>query len=633
VVIETPDTDTSVTDAAPRVVPVSRMPSWAAPAVAAVVTLMALAPVITIVVQRAGRTYWPLQDEAVNDLRLRDVLSFSHNTPLVGVWSGYGGFNHPGPSMFYLSAPFAWLFGNAAWATLVAYALLQGVAIAWTARLAWKTGGLPWTVVWMAIMALSYQAVTPHPWVLQRAWNPYVAFPFFVLFLLQCLVVARGDRRRLLGLVFVGSFLVQTHIGYAILVLALGGWAVIHLAVQLRRQHYRISRSDWLWPAVVLVVMWFPPLVLDPIFDSPNNIQRLAHYFTSRDLPPALGLSAALGYLAREFRWVPPWLGGPDRVKTFTLGDPVPSSAGLLVVPAALVVATGWWSRRERSREVRLVAELLAITLVGSVLSLASMRAEPQSFRFLWTTVAATATVVLTLTVAVEAIGRRWKVAGWAWSVALVTVVAVGSGSFASQVAAASGPVRSVEPIEASLVAQLNGNGQPDGPALVRLWGDQPFGMENGLIDQLAREHRPVFVDPTFGFEFGYGRTATPDDVSEILVVVEDSGLYIMLSNTPGARVVAVSHPLPDAQQTELFNLERRVDRALARDGVAGEGEWLGDPFLVTTRLANVRGVTLQERQRLVQLDAAVAAHGCLCAVVEFPPTDSTIGNRPPPTY
>jgi hypothetical protein len=621
-VIKAPDTNLSVADTPRRDLSLSRMPGWAAPAAATVVTLMALAPVITVVAQRAGRAYLPLQDQAVNDLRVRDVLTFSHNTPLVGVWSGYGGFNHPGPAMLYLVAPFAWLFGNAAWTTLVGYALLQGVAIAWTGRLAYKTGGLTWTAAWMAIVALSYLVVSPHPSVLKQAWNPHVALPFFILFLLQCWVVARGDRRRLLGLAFVASFLVQTHIGYAILVAALGGWAVISLVVQLRRQGDRIGRSDLRWPGVVLGLMWFVPLVLDPIFDSPSNIQRLAHYFTAPNLPPPMGLSAALGYLAAEFRLPPPWLRGSDGI-TF-IGGPIPSSAVWLIVPLGLVALAWWSSRRAHRRDLRLVAELLAIMLAACVVSLAVMRAAPAPYRFYWRIVAGTATFGLALTAAAEAIGRRWRVTSWAWSAVLAVTVAIGSGLFAQQIAAANGPVSPYEPVAASLLAQLHRDGQPDAPVMVVWWGNDSIGIETGLIDELSREHKPVFVDPQSGFEFGYGRTATPQQVRWILVVTENSDAYSIGSALPGARVLAVSHPLPDAQQNELVKLQRRLAAALTRDSKTKLWSDLSNPY-VELMLPPMPGISPQDLHRLTQLNTAVAAHGCLCSVLEFPPDQSPI--------
>src|SRR5690348_3164528 len=61
--------------------------------IALVAILLALVPVVCVLVFRAGREYLPLGDEAVIDLRVRDV--FTAHTPLVGVYSR--GFNHPGP--------------------------------------------------------------------------------------------------------------------------------------------------------------------------------------------------------------------------------------------------------------------------------------------------------------------------------------------------------------------------------------------------------------------------------------------------------------------------------------------------------------------------------------------------------
>ena len=57
------------------------------------------------------------------DLRVRDV--WSSDIPLTGAYSRYG-WSHPGPWMYWLVAPFSLAFGQAAWATLVGSALLQG---------------------------------------------------------------------------------------------------------------------------------------------------------------------------------------------------------------------------------------------------------------------------------------------------------------------------------------------------------------------------------------------------------------------------------------------------------------------------------------------------------------------------
>jgi hypothetical protein len=150
------------------------------------------------------------------------------------------------------------------------------------------------------------------------------------------------------------------------------------------------------------------------------------------------------------------------------------------------------------------------------------------------------------------------------------------------------------------------------------------------LIDQLAREHKPVYVDRSLGFEFGYGRTAAPQDVRWILVVSEDSALYTLVSSYPGARVLAVSQPIPADQQAELLDVQRQLSAVLIKDG---EPNWrisLGNPN-VAKKLSTLRGVTPEELSTLVRLDRVVGAHGCICSVIAFPPSMWHGGPQPPP--
>jgi hypothetical protein len=117
-----------------------------------IAAIVALAPVLTVALTRTGRHYLPTQDFAVLDMRVRDV--WSTDIPLVGAYSRFG-WNHPGPAMYWLIAPLSLLTGKAAWATLVGSALLQGVAIGFTARVAWKVGGVALAQGALAGQALS----------------------------------------------------------------------------------------------------------------------------------------------------------------------------------------------------------------------------------------------------------------------------------------------------------------------------------------------------------------------------------------------------------------------------------------------------------------------------------------------
>ena len=183
-----------------------------------------------MVVTRVGRAYFPMQDAASIDLLVRDV--FTAHTPLVGAYSR--GFNQPGPMMFWLLAPLSKLAGGATWATLVGGALFQGAVIAATGWLALRRGGVAFMLTILAALGLAYTSFTTTQQFLE-AWNPYLAFPLFLLFLLQAWALADGSRWQLLGIAVTGSLLVQFHIGYLPLVGAAALWACITAAFRPRR--------------------------------------------------------------------------------------------------------------------------------------------------------------------------------------------------------------------------------------------------------------------------------------------------------------------------------------------------------------------------------------------------------------
>lgn len=593
-----------------------RRPDWRKSAPAVAVTVVTLLPVLTIIAAKIGRPYLPMQDPAVVDLRVRDVLSFSGNTPLVGAYSHFG-WDHPGPIMYYLAAPIVWLTGNASWGTLVAFAVLQGWAIIWTARLAWRSGGLRWTIVWMSIMGLTYVGAGPS--ILQMAWNPAVALPFFVLFALQCWVVAGGEVRRLLGLAFVASFLVQTHIGYALVVLILGGWALVRLALGMWRQHRRLRLPEAAWPVALLLVLWLPVLVLDPLLHSPSNLGQLIHFYLGAAHPDRAGLAHGLGYLATEFRWLPPWLGGPDPVNLFFDWGVSPSALAWLILPAVLV-SGAWWSARRHGRdELRRVAELIALLLVASGISLALVEGEPSPYIFYWRIVTGAGTVVLCATVIIDAFWEtRHRRIPRAWTALLTAGLVAASATLVPRVASGDGPVATLEPQARSLLSQLQQANQPDGPVILRPWGTTLGGVAAALVDQLTREGKRVFVDPSLGYEFGYARTATIRQVPNVLMVTENSALFNLGSRFPDARVLAVTQPLPPAAAARLARLQRRVWALLIAHGDGRYVEDLDSPF-VSLELGGLPGLSTADLSQLARLNSTVMAHGCLCAVLEFP--------------
>lgn len=309
-------------------------------------TLVALVPVIVVIFQRTGHSYLPAADQALIDLRVRDVFSFSSNTPFLGPYSRFG-WNHPGALLYYLLAVINWPLGNPAWGLLLGVALLEGIALTWTARLAWVFGGLKTLIPWVAVVSLSCLAVGPN--VLEVIWGPNILLPFFVLFLLQCWVILCGDSRRLLGLVFVGTLLIQTHVGYAVPVIVLSLASVTWLYIGIKKNwivhHARLTCRA---PLILFVVLWFPPLVLDPLFHSRLNFVQI---ISSSNGGSTLELHGALGYMAAEFHWVPPWLGGADVINPF-LGTAYTQPLIWLLIPISLLAISGWAAFTKKESEI-----------------------------------------------------------------------------------------------------------------------------------------------------------------------------------------------------------------------------------------------------------------------------------------
>src|SRR4029453_3999013 len=111
--------------------------------------------------------------------------------------------NHPGPLLFWILAIPSRVFGQAAWATLVGGAVLQGVAITWLALLAWRRGGLP--LVSGAVGGVPLVYVSTGSWIMLEPWNPYIALPFFTLFVFQSWLLATGEVRVLPGAVLIAT--------------------------------------------------------------------------------------------------------------------------------------------------------------------------------------------------------------------------------------------------------------------------------------------------------------------------------------------------------------------------------------------------------------------------------------------
>ena len=68
------------------------------------------APFLIVAAVRTRIHWFPIQDQAVLDMRVRDLIR-GRDVPLVGAFSRFG-WSHPGPIWFYVLAPFRAIGGS-----------------------------------------------------------------------------------------------------------------------------------------------------------------------------------------------------------------------------------------------------------------------------------------------------------------------------------------------------------------------------------------------------------------------------------------------------------------------------------------------------------------------------------------
>ncbi len=320
-----------------------RVDRWWRPAVVALAAVVVLVPVVLSALDGASRDWWPAGDWAVLELNTRDVGSSI--TPLIGPYSRFG-WNHPGPLLFWVLAVPYRVLGASSTALFVGTALVNGAAVAATVVFAWRRGRLALSLAMLVAFAIAVGSLGPA--FLRDPWNPTITVLPLALLIVLAWSAAEGDTAALPLAAFVGSFLVQAHVGYTVMVAVLGVVAVGGHVLAHRRQAFAWRRGA-VAAAVVLGLCWLPVLVDQAV--GTGNLSDLVSYFTSSDEEPA-GMWESVGVMARELGGEAPWMGGVEDSKPEG-GTLELETATALVVPLVVfgaAAALAWWRDRSALR-------------------------------------------------------------------------------------------------------------------------------------------------------------------------------------------------------------------------------------------------------------------------------------------
>ena len=417
----------------------------------AIALAIALLPVVTAIVRRSGDRWIPIGDNALIELRARDVFSIEH-FPFLGTWSSASlsagkDLNHPGPMLFDLLAVPVRLFGGSTGVAL-GMGLVNAAAIVGTVVVARRIGGR--TVGLAATTIAALLAYTLGSAMLTDPWNPHgLVLP--ALAMLVCTwAVASGDLAILPWLLVVCSLCLQTHLGYtylvpALVITSLIGAALVHrwrwrIDGDRRAHDVRRIRRIGLVSVVTVLVLWAQPLLEQMFGEGQGNLARIAT--SSGGDEATIGATTAVRIAGGLFA-VPPWWDRGSFV------DAVPYTAydadgvtltpiGLrgtgvavlgLVLLAGVLALAGWWAWRRRDRigvAVAAVAAVAVVLALGSltIMPIGPLGLTPHQMRWLWSIGAFTA--LAPIVVAVRSLGcaRGRAVAAGLAAVAIVVSIA-----------------------------------------------------------------------------------------------------------------------------------------------------------------------------------------------------------------
>jgi hypothetical protein len=500
-----------------------------------VVSTLAVTPIIVAVVTLlSGDAWFPAGDMAQAELHMRGFLS---HPPLVGAAgrivsdAGLQG-SHPGPGLWVAMLPVYLLGGRSSHALLAAAASVHIVSVILVVRLAIHRGGRLLAVLTALAALLVIRASGPDFMI--EPWNPWLAIlPFMIfIFLVGELVAPMGSARQkqlaLVGAIVVGSYCIQCHAGYAVLVVgALAAAVVVWVRDEYRSQdltgHQPWSRvrQGLIFGLTALLVVWLP-VVIDQLRRKPGNVSILLEHFVSPS-EPTMGVTQAAKIIATQFNLFGLWLSGP--------GADAPAEGWARYIGCLLMVSLWFWAtwkvrKADQSAMFRWQMMMAGFVLLGSfsILRIFGPYYE-YTVRWFWILSVVTATTSVFFLVLTYRLLERVRISRvsfqaigtGAWLI-LVGVVIVSAVQTADRVKL---PGKTESRILADLIPEVVQNLDQDARYLLKMY--DPYTLDAtgfGSVLELERQGFDV------GVEFFRAAAALPhrvrdeNDVDTILWVV-----------------------------------------------------------------------------------------------------------------
>jgi hypothetical protein len=515
--------------------------------------VLALAPIVVLVARLAGVTWHPNSDLALVELRTRDVGT--RYTPLLGPYSRFG-WNHPGPLLYYLLvAPYR-IAGSNGRGLLVGSLLINGVAIAGSVVVLLRRGGIALALLGSFLLAMLVRSLGGQ--FLWSPWNPYIPVLAFFLLVLLAWSVSVGDWWCLPFAVAAASFIVQSHVGFAIAVFLVLVAALAFGLIDRETRAAPACRRALITAAGVGVVLWIPPVLEEIVNHNGGNLHALFNFWFTHH--PTPGLGGGYRVLAQYLAPWSPWLGRGEGINPFN-GELARSALEIPLAPV-LVLAAAWLAHRAKARDAFRLAVIAGVVMVAAWYSATRIIGGVDAYlvRWFWTIGPLS---WLALGAAVFAQGwsvpaRRRRVSLVLGALAGVALLAA-TGAAALDASGAPVPVpdhsRALAAIGPQITRFLDHPGET--VALHPTASFDSLQFRVGVADELEHAGYKVTVEKKLANGWGDQRARGPKADVSLIVAVGDQ--VEQTAGQPGTRLIASYDELTPSQRAELTSLGERL--------------------------------------------------------------------------
>lgn len=552
------------------------------------VYFLVAAPIIVAVVALVSRERWfPAGDMAQAELHMR---GFFRRPPLVGAAgrivsdTGYQG-SHPGPSLWIAMLPIYLLGGRTSDALMAAAASVHLVSIAGILHLAHRRYGR----VFMMMMALGILFVLRSSGTdfMIEPWNPWLAllpFVVFVLLILELLAPVhvskslqrtsadvgsvKAERIQLVLAVIVGSHCVQSHAGYALLIVPPLVVTVLtvgfrHLRMSRHTSHFsslRMMTRTFVWAVGSATLMWMPALI-DQFRRRPGNLTILFAHFGSPN-EPTLGIAKTLDIVTSQLNVFGAWILGPGAP-----GNSILKWIGFSLFVA--LIASSYFAPKSAA-DRRIISLLVGFMFLG-IVSIMRIFGPFYEYTVRWFWLLTTLSIAASSMVLLRWIKIRQRnfpaLPSVGMSVLVIGLVGLSVISVWQAVDRAKLPGATDSRILSGLIDDTVANLDSGKTYQIRFYDPYTLNATGfGLLLELERRGFDVKVDPEFAAAALPHRTAPMGETDQVLWVVVGPAVE-RAARDPSLMLLATYNPRTSEQQKRSQQLLREVADGLRRAG------------------------------------------------------------------